>query len=129
MYYFYTSTGKLDFKYTGPFPELQSSLPYIESEAAYNLDTSYVLDAQIVSRPVQTTSINKTSINANGNDQLVIYGAPLGAEITITNLTTKAVVTGISDGTDSFVTDDSSDYLLQVKLWPYIDYEVTFNAA
>ena len=88
--------------------------------------TQYVLNGVVTNRPTQSTTIDKTAINANGNDVVTISNAPIGATCTISNSET---VTGIIDGTDTFVTTIPGTYFMTITQFPFLDFTAVINAT
>mgnify|MGYP006281824717 CR=1 FL=1 len=135
MYIKYDSLGKL----TGWFDiaEYDVELQLNPGETSLFVDLTppimlghyFILNGTLHLKETQLTSINKGTIIANGIDELIIQNAPIGATINITNITTGIVISGIADGADSFVTDDTGSYTIEVIQWPYLDFKGTFDAT
>jgi hypothetical protein len=88
----------------------------------------YVLNGAVTVKPTQLTSFNKLILTANGTDSITITNAPIGATFTARNTETFETVTGLIDGTDSFLTEILGTYKISIVLWPYSNFEVTVNA-
>lgn len=89
--------------------------------------TMYVSAGEVIERPVNPTTINKTSITANGTDSFTLLDYPTGAMVWISGPLNYVNV--LSVGNDSFVTTIAGDYTVRVTLPPYLDKEFIVNAS
>lgn len=96
------------------------------SDSNQRLD--YVLDNTIIPRPTQLTSLDKTTITANGVDVISITNAPDGT-FTAVNTATNDTITGIINGSDTFSTTIVGTYKITIVAWPYLDFETTITAV
>jgi hypothetical protein len=99
---------------------------YIDNTIYYITNVGTTND--ITPRPTQLTTLNKTTLNANGVDEIVISNAPIGATCIITDGATAPVLIGTIDGIDTFSTDIPETYQIKISLWPYIDFTAIINA-
>ena len=108
----------------GYLPTVETNESYINGR--YDCKYYFIPSGVATLRPTQSTTIDKTAINANGNDVVTISNAPIGATCTISNSET---VTGIIDGTDTFVTTIPGTYFMTISLFPFLDFTAVINAT
>ncbi|MGZ4968038.1 MAG: hypothetical protein ACXV8O_01365 [Methylobacter sp.] len=92
-----------------------------------DIKNKYVVSGALTDRPAQLTTIDKTTMLADGVDAVTISGCPDGAVFTATM--GSEVLTGIISGTDTFTTVLSGEYRLSIERWPYLTWEATINAV
>lgn len=125
-----TTSGKII--RTGQCPEQWVNDQALNNETALtgkaNDLTDYVFNGAVTPRPAQLTTLNKTTLNADGTDAITISSAPIGAVFTAINQATGETVTGIIDGTDSFSTAILGSYAIKIVLFPFLDFQAVVNA-
>ena len=87
----------------------------------------YILNGAITDRPTQATTVDKTSVVANGVDVVTVTGAPAGSTITAKGTSTTA--SGGCANPDTFSTQVADTYELTVSCWPYLDFVTTVIAG
>jgi len=83
-----------------------------------------VLTPVVTDKPTNTTTLNKTTVVADGVDKILVDGIPIGAEVTLGEVTIIA-----DEATADLIFDISGAYIFKVVLFPYLDYMVTINAT
>ena len=89
-------------------------------------DTHYILSNAATLRPTNTTTIDKTTVTADGVDLVTLANIPPDATITITGevpLEEQPI-----GNTDTLTFDTVGAYYLTINSFPYLPYEVTINA-
>lgn len=107
-YYTSDAIGVIDF--TGEAKKAQSNY--------------YILNGEVVIRPVQDTILNKTTLNADGIDTIEITNAPTG----IFTATNSETITGSISGSDTFATTIAGTYTITITSFPYLDFTATIEA-
>ena len=87
--------------------------------------THWVVDGQLVERPVMSLEVDKTVIEADGVDQAMITGIPSGATVRIDGQPDEVV----HDGTVSFGTEVAGEYRLRFEAFPHRDAEIVVTAT
>ncbi len=93
-----------------------------------NLDLYFIVNNSLTIRPTQLTTLDKTTITANGVDIISITNAPDGT-FTAVNTVTKDTITGPINGSDTFSTTIAGTYKITIVAWPYLDFETTIEAV
>ena len=90
-------------------------------------ETHYMLDSEPVERPVQTTTIDETSIAADGESIATLSDVPTGATLAIFGPVTvdPAIIAG---GTAQISVDVPGDYTLRVTCFPFLPWESSLHA-
>ena len=96
---------------------------FIDSTLKY-VDVSNSSALIITDKSANPTTLDKLKVIPNGVDAIQVTDIPLGAKITLGNLTQEATET---TATLSF--DIAGTYKFKVILFPYLDYEVEIDAT
>ena len=84
----------------------------------------YILDGQLADRPTMPITVDREQLVADGEDTLTFAGIPAGASLSLDGETYAM------DGTPLELSiDRPGRYRARFTLWPYIDKEVSFEAA
>lgn len=97
----------------------------------HDLGMAYVYDLtakKIIAKKVQTTSVNKTNLIADGVDVINITDVSNGT-FTATNTTTNETITGSIEGMDTFATTIAGTYKIIVDAFSYLPFETTITAV
>lgn len=114
---------------TGDLPD--SMIPLQENETTgivletLDYETQYVPSGVVTPRPALTVAQNKTQITANGLDEWIVTGVPVGALVTWPD----GVVTTVDDGEIVFTVDVVGTYNFTVNAFPYLVEEVSVEAV
>ena len=92
-----------------------------------NFGNYYIVEESFVLRPTQTTTINKSTITADGIDAVSITDAPVGI-FTAINKATEETISGEISGSDTFATTIAGTYKITLTSFPYLDFESTVEA-
>lgn len=124
-YVLFDAAGSILSEYTGGSPEIQGT-PYVEALAGSGGETHYVSlgDLTVLPRP-EFPITHLAEASALGITPLTVYGIPIGATVTLGDLT--AVTTDATDLELFF--DIPGTYTLKVELFPYLTYEAEINAT
>lgn len=99
----------------------------IENE--YNGFTHYVLNGEVVERPFNSITTNKTEILANGSDEIIFSSVPSNSRIIIQSYDETYEYIGIiNDGTESFSTSIPGAYSVLIECFPYSYYRTKIHA-
>ncbi|CAB4169139.1 hypothetical protein UFOVP1516_88 [uncultured Caudovirales phage] len=90
--------------------------------------TSYVVDNVVTDRPIQTTVLNKTTLNADGIDSIEFTNVP-NAKIFISGKTRETSIVGEISGSDTFSTTIAGTYKVMIQAFPYLDFKTTIEAV
>ena len=110
-------------------PYCNESQDFIVYSIDFVRDDCYVNQGEITPRPTQSTTIDKTTIQANGVDLVQITGIPTDATFTAHNITTGDSVSGPVSGSDSFYSSIAGTIELTITKWPYLDWTATIEAV
>ena len=99
----------------------------IDTDTSPILGDKYVYDNEITIRPTQTTTINKSTITADGIDAVLITDAPVGI-FTAINKATEETITGEISGSDTFATTIAGTYKITITAFPFLDFTATIEA-
>jgi len=132
----YESTGKI--LRTGIAPDNMIAAQtqageFLVGEPGNDL-TQYIPDVAnpvITQRPANTTTVDKTTVTADGVDKIILSAIPLNSVITLANTkdaNIAPVVTTTTTATIDLVFDIPGTYKLKVELFPYLPFEATINA-
>lgn len=128
--FFDPSSGEILFNYSGY--NLQGMLDEMPSssfiDGTYDYNQKYFLNNSPTDRPIMTISLNKASILADGIDTLTISSIPEGAILRIKG-ETFFVEEIVSGGIETFLTNSTGNYIIEVEKFPYITFKGTFNAT
>jgi hypothetical protein len=95
-------------------------------------ETQYIntLTEEPIARPVMGTSINKTSIVANGVDQVTISSIPVGTEVLVVGpLLGERTSMNVNDGSFEFTTEEAGTYTITLRNFPSQKEEYTIGAS
>ena len=102
------------------------------------VDTLYYVDNDLCKlRPTQATICDKASIVANGIDSAVFTNTPDGlfSAIRLRNESEpfnsqdpEQSISGVINGTDTFLTTIAGAYKIRIQAFPYLDFEATIEA-
>ena len=129
-YIFFNAQGGIEAFYSGNEPEIQDFFGYISVNShgdQLSSNSVYIPDITnpvITDKPANPTILDKLKVIPNGVDAIQVTDIPLGAKITLGNLTQEATET---TATLSF--DIAGTYKFKVILFPYLDYEVEIDAT
>jgi hypothetical protein len=101
---------------------------FLETQVTINDGIHYVDNDVVLEKVIQPILLNKTTINADGIEELIFSNVPL-ASIKIDNLQTKETLSGTIEGTDSFSTTIPGTYKIKIISFPYLDFEATIEAV
>lgn len=88
-------------------------------------ESHYLLDGMPVARQAMPLTVPTTrDIAADGQEEFIISGVPVGASVAING----SVTGSIDDGELVFTTDDDGDFEIKLELFPWLVYEVTVHA-
>ena len=126
----YDSTGKILRNITAPPDMLQIQIQDGEfglENVEADIYNDYVVSNTITPRPTQLTTLDKTTLTADGIAVITITNTPDGI-FTAVNITTKDIVTGSMNGTDTFSTTIAGTYKITIEAFPYLPFETTIEA-
>lgn len=129
---FNSITGKILRNVSGPENALTiQHNPDVDENFIYGTTNgdSYILNGEITQRPTQSTTIDKTTLTANGVDVITISGAPTNATFTARNQTTGETVSGLISGSDTFSTAIAGSISFKIECWPYLDWTAIVEAV
>jgi len=90
----------------------------------------YILNNEVVERPPNPITINKTALMADGVDEIIFTEVPPNTKLKIFQYTPEDYYEyDLLEGTDTFSTTISSTYLIMIESFPYKDMEITINAS
>ena len=84
----------------------------------------YVLGNTVHKRPPNPVTLSKETTLANGIDAIEVSGIPLGAILTLGDISTVA-----EESVATLVFDVAGKYRFKVELFPYLPYEATIHAT
>lgn len=120
-----------EFLWVGSVPNfmfgIQTNDEVIALPDIYDPKTQYVnlTSEEVENRPPLSLVANKTTINADGLDEWIITGVPIGASVTWPD----GVVTTVDDGEIVFTVDVVGTYKFIVNAFPYLVEEVSVEAV
>jgi hypothetical protein len=126
----YDETGKI----TGSGECPDNQVQYQQQHGEYLLigeshpNLNYVLNGAIEIKPVQTTALNKLTLNADGIDSIAISSTPTGLFKAI-NVMTGEAVSGEINGSDTFSTTIPGTYQITITAFPFLDFTTTVEAT
>ncbi len=97
-----------------------------------NAGASYYYDftqKSLLARPANPTTLDKTTLTANGVDAIQLSHAPANSTLTALNLTSGNQISGSISGADSFTSTMKGQIKLTVSCWPYLDFVQTITAS
>lgn len=89
--------------------------------------TQYIVDGEPVPRPPNPAAINKTQLDADGADEAVLTGIPIGSTVDILGPVTSS--TQVDDGDLEITVDVPGVYRITVQSFPELDKEFTLVAT
>lgn len=102
---------------------------YMEGDLGLeSIKNSYILNGEVTVRPVQETTIDKTTILADGTDAITISNAPVGAKFIAFNDTTNEMIEAVIESNDTFVTNIPGTIRIEIIKFPYLDFGVVVYA-
>lgn len=135
MYLSYADNGRIHHYFTGPDfmwdaqPKDPTLLVLEVPDGEQPLLTDkYIVDGQLVTRPTQATTVDKTTLVADGVDMITVSNAPMGT-FTATHVKTDDKVSGDINATDTFSTTIPGTYKIKIESFPYLDFETTIEAT
>jgi hypothetical protein len=109
----------------------------IEADMNVRDDIYYVKERDCILRPVQTTTVNKVSLLADGVDFIEFSNVPSGTfsarklynqtEI-FTEQPPEVAISGDIVDSDTFSTIVSGSYKIKIESFPYLDFEIIVEA-
>lgn len=113
---------------------LQASGTDTALQGTANDSLQYIPDVNtpvITDKLANTSSIDKTTIIANGIDTSIISSIPVSSVAAFTVPASAADIPdmAITDGVVSFTATNPGDYIITLELFPYLKYEVTVTAS
>ena len=132
-YTLFDNTGLIVAYYIGDTPEAEPEFGYVLGTSDY--ESQYIPD---VNTPIITNkisngiSIDTTAITADGVDTATLSSIVNSsvASFTVPIDGVEAIPdAAITDGTLEFTATKPGDYIISIKLFPYLDYEVTVTAT
>lgn len=124
-----TRTGRI--KRTGICPidmmDLQADVSNYEiiMEGEANDAIHYILNGVLTMRPENPSTIDKTTMAANGVEITTISNIPNPSTVEILPIAMYTV----TDGTLQFTIDTPGEYKITVRGFPYLNKELTVNAS
>lgn len=124
-------TGKISRMISATLPETlelnkKHGFDYLIGEG-YS-QTQYILNEEIIERPIFTPQIDKQTILANGTDIVTISNL-IGGEKSV-QLIGPVSDQWVEQNTEFALTVNiQGSYTVKITKWPYQDAEVTFNAT
>jgi hypothetical protein len=122
------TTGAISSKISGPdsqFAAETSNEGFIEDTIGIDIEKYYVdlNTVTLLERQKLNLSINKTSINSDGIDKIIISNIPVGSQVRILtdNLT-------INDSIFEFTSDIKGKFRILIDKFPFLQEEVIVNA-
>lgn len=92
-------------------------------------DTYYVLNNEVIERPLNSITLNKTELLANGTDEIIFSSVPPNSKIIIQSFDETYEYIGIiNDATESFSTTVPGEYSVLIQCFPYSYYRTEINA-
>jgi len=134
-YSVYNNSGKIVRSISAP-PNMLGLQPLSLGEsiinAKANLETDYIpnpANPVVTPRPANPTTLDKTTVTADGVDKAIASGVPLNSVITLTD-STGSITTGTATTSSiDLIFDIAGTYTIRVELFPYLDFEATINAT
>lgn len=90
-----------------------------------DIRTTYVLNGTVTERQPFPFTVDKTTLTADGVDEVVVSGVPVDTSVTWPDGQTDTV----TDGEVRFSVDLAGTYTLSFSAIPYLDQEVTLEAV
>lgn len=128
----YSSIGRISSITSAPEGMLQMQIQEgefgIENVDA-NLNTDYVLDNTVTPRPVQTITLDKLTLTADGAEVVTILGVAVGSTIAISGLLPEnTAFSETCSDPETFSTEIPDTYTLTISCFPYLDFTATIEA-
>jgi hypothetical protein len=133
MYIIYlTSTGEILYLLIGNEETLAANIQSGESSLEYTdfieMEKFYILDGEVTEKPTQTTSLDKTTLLADGVDTITITNAPANCHLLLRNKTTGETVEGTFSNTEEIFSTSAGTLELTFSCFPYLDLTTTVEA-
>jgi hypothetical protein len=97
-------------------------------EGTSDIFSDYVNNGEVIKREIQPTTVNKTTLSADGVDSIVFSNVPNGTFSAINLNNMDIQVFGSVVGEDTFSTTISGTYSIKIESFPYLDFEITVEA-
>ena len=131
IYAFYSVNGEITNIYTGTQPEMQTGFAYINCGIEVNDTLYYIPDTASpvpTAKPTNPTTIDKTTVIADGVDKITLSSIPLNSTIDLTGDHISPIQDTATSSTIDFTFDVTGTYNLKVDLFPYLPFEAVINA-
>jgi hypothetical protein len=89
-----------------------------------NDTTQYITQGELTDKPMMPIVIDKLNCLADGVELITVTGIPVGASITLGDLSAIA-----EDDSLELSFDIPGSYPLSIQRWPYVSYGVTIDAT
>ncbi len=98
-------------------------------EGTFDSNTQSIINNKIATRPEFAAVINKTEVDADGIDLVILNNIPINAKAVIRGGGTTHSVTQIVDGVLELTFDTEGKYRIKLTNFPYQSKEFTVNAS
>jgi hypothetical protein len=126
------STGRLMNHYDAPNPQEQCMPGQCVVEGWPDQQLFWVADSEIVPRQPHPCQIDKTSIHANGLDEITIAAVRPGSDVTIYGpIGSSSPITEthrVDDGEIAISLALPGEYTISIQCFPLLDWEVSVHA-
>jgi len=133
MYIIYlTSTGEILYLLLGNEETLAANIQPGESSLEHTdfieMEKFYIMNGELTTKPTQTTSLDKTTLLADGVDTITITNAPASCHLLLRNKTTGETVEGTFSNTEEIFSTSAGTLELTFSCFPYLDLTTTVEA-
>lgn len=80
---------------------------------------------EVIDKPAMPTTINQTSLASDGVDEIVISSVIAGTVVEVLDPDGVRSFITVDDGTFEMTTTDHGDFLITLRLFPYLEKEYT----
>jgi hypothetical protein len=92
------------------------------------MEKFYILDGEVTEKPTQTTSLNKTTLLADGVDVITVTNAPANCHLLLRNKTTGETIEGTFSNTEEIFSTSAGTLELTFSCFPYLNLTTTVEA-
>jgi hypothetical protein len=107
---------------------LTAEITALETSDFIDIDKFYILSGELTAKPIQTTSLNKTTLLADGVDTIAVTNAPANCHLLLRNKTTGETVEGTFSNTEEIFSTSAGTLELTFSCFPYLDLTTTVEA-
>lgn len=97
-------------------------------EGTSDISADYVNNGEVIKREIQPTTINKTTLSADGIDSIIFSNVPNGTFLAFNINDMNTQVFGNIVTEDIFSTTVAGTYHIKIISFPYLDFETTVEA-